>query len=87
MKKTTIKPRYLTVQKLAEYCDHSVRTIRNWLKDPDDPLPCFRPGGRKILISRPEFNKWMKNRRLKQRKVSKETVGDILDKIDTKEKH
>ncbi len=87
MKTSTIKQRYLTVQQLSEYCGYSVRTIRNWLKDPDDPLPCFRPGGRKILISRPEFNKWMKNRRLKQRKVTKETVEAILKKVDTKEKH
>ncbi len=86
MKNSTIKPRYLTVQQLAEYCGYSVRTIRNWLNDPEDPLPCFRPGGRKISISRPEFNKWMKNRRQKKRKVTKETVESILDAINAKDK-
>ena len=82
MKKTTIKPRYLTVQQLAEYSGLSVRTIRYHLKDPENPIPCFRPGGRKILISRPEFNKWMKTNRVKQSKVTKETVESILDGID-----
>jgi len=84
--KSAVKPRYLTIKQLSEYSGLSVRTIRNLLKDRENPIPCFRPGGRKILISRPEFNKWMKTRRVKEAKVTKATVGSIVDSIHLKEK-
>lgn len=50
---------YLSLQDLARYSGLSVRTLRKALHDPLHPLPHYRPGGRKVLVRRSEFDRWM----------------------------
>lgn len=51
--------RYLTLRELASYSAMSLRTLRRALNDRIHPLPHYRPGGRKILVRRTEFDTWM----------------------------
>ncbi len=55
--RTDLDP-YLSLKALSAHSGMSIRTLRQYLKDPVHPLPCFRPGG-KILIRRSEFDLWM----------------------------
>ena len=48
----------MDLKALSKYSSLSVRTLRQYLKDPVDPLPSFRLGG-KILVRRSEFDRWM----------------------------
>lgn len=49
---------YLPLKDLAAYAGLSVRTLRNYLSRPSQPLPCYRLGG-KVLVRRSEFDSWM----------------------------
>ncbi len=49
---------YMDLKALSKYSSLSVRTLRQYLKDPVHPLPSFRPGG-KILIRLSHFDQWM----------------------------
>lgn len=72
-------PEYLTIKQLAAYSGWSVRTIREWTKDPADPLPSFRPGGGKAMFRKKEFDEWLSRRRAREeRGVS---VSGIVDDV------
>ncbi len=49
---------YMDLKALSTYSSLSVRTLRQYLKDPVHPLPHFRPGG-KILVRLSHFDQWM----------------------------
>ena len=49
---------YMDLKALSQYSSLSVRTLRQYLKDPVHPLPSFRPGG-KVLVRRSEFDQWL----------------------------
>ena len=53
--------RYLSMKALAEYASLSERTLRDYLTDIDDRIPCYRLK-RKILVKQSEFDGWMKRR-------------------------
>ena len=53
---------YLTLRTLSAYSGISIRTLREYLKQQGNPLPCYRPGG-KLLVKRSEFDRWMNNYR------------------------
>jgi Helix-turn-helix domain len=50
---------YFSLPRLAAYSGLSVRTLRDYLRDPVGPLPHFRTKG-KILVRRSEFDAWMR---------------------------
>jgi len=52
----------------------SVRTRRTYLLDPAKPMPHFRMNG-KILVSRTEFDAWMRNFRA-DRQISPRDIAD-----------
>ena len=64
---------FINVETLAEWSSLSVRTLREHLADPVNPLPHYKIGGR-ILISWPEFKRWMEGFKVK----STDIAGDIL---------
>ncbi len=49
---------YLDLKALRKCCSISVRKLRDLLKDPLRPLPCYRVDG-KILVRWSEFQCWM----------------------------
>ena len=49
---------YMDLQALSQYSSISVRKLRDLLKDPLRPLPCFRVDG-KIVVRWSEFQRWM----------------------------
>lgn len=75
---------YLSVAALAEYASVSVRTVRNWLKDPVNPLPHYRVGHGtgKLLVRRSDFDRWMGQHRVEGDATDidamvREVMGDI----------
>ena len=63
--------KYLDLKSLAEYSSLSVRTLREYLKDDEDPITSYKPR-RKILVKQSEFDGWMKRR---------QTAGTRMDAI------
>jgi len=61
--------RYLDLKGLSDYSSLSVRTLRDYISDEDDPLPsfCIR---RKILVKKSEFDRWLSKHRAEPGKIS-----------------
>lgn len=57
----TARDPWLSLKKLAAYSSLSVRTLRAFLSDVDNPLPAKRPGGGtgKVLVKQSAFDGWM----------------------------
>ena len=53
--------KYLDLKSLAEHTSLSVRTLREYLTDDEDPIPSYKLR-RKILVKQSEFDGWMKRR-------------------------
>ncbi|MFI5342040.1 MAG: helix-turn-helix domain-containing protein [Candidatus Methylomirabilales bacterium] len=49
---------YMDLKALSQYSSISVRKLRDLLKEPLRPLPCYRVDG-KILVRRSDFDRWM----------------------------
>lgn len=49
---------YLSLRALSQYAGLSMRTLRGHLDSLDNPLPCYRVGGR-VLVRRSEFDGWL----------------------------
>jgi hypothetical protein len=58
MELTQVVRGYLKLRDLARYSGLSVRTLRQWLNDPENPLPCYRVGG-VMLVKLVEFERWI----------------------------
>ena len=63
---------YINVEICSEWSSLSVRTLREHLTDPVNPIPHYKVGGR-ILISWPEFKRWMESF-----KVKSSDITDVL---------
>ncbi len=57
-----MEEKYLDLKKLAEYSSLSVRTLRDYLAAPENPIPSFNLK-RKILVRKTEFDEWMDGHR------------------------
>jgi excisionase family DNA binding protein len=55
---------WLDLKGLQKYACVSVRTLREWIHRPDDPLPASQVGG-KILVRRTTFDEWIEKHRIK----------------------
>jgi len=67
---------YLTLKTLSGYSGLSVRTLRDYIHDPIQPLPSYQPGG-KILVRRSEFDGWM----ARHRRVGPTGLDGIVDAV------
>ena len=67
---------YLPLKQLAVYAGLSVRTLRDYLSNPIDPLPHYRIGG-KILVRRSEYDVWVQ----RFRRTSVGTLDSIVDDL------
>ena len=63
---------YLSLKTVAEHTSLSTRRLRDWVSDPEDPLPAYRVGG-KLLFKWVEVERWIRRHR-----VSAVPVDDIL---------
>ena len=62
MQSKSITPEYFDLKALAAYSSIPVRTIRDYLSDADNPIPCFALK-RKIFVRKSEFDSWMQTHR------------------------
>lgn len=69
---------YVSLPALATYSGLSVRTLRNLLVDPMDPLQHFKLPG-KILVKKSEFDTWIERRRVKT--DDRPNLGAVVDDI------
>jgi hypothetical protein len=58
----------MDVKALSAYCGLSVRTLWDYLGDPERPIPHFRLK-RKVLIKKSEFDCWIENFRFDANKI------------------
>jgi hypothetical protein len=75
---TGLIDRYLTLDELSAYSGMSVRKLRHHLRDPANPLPCYRPGGKKIVVRQSEFDRWMTAFRCQGDTDIDKIVDDVL---------
>jgi excisionase family DNA binding protein len=68
---------YLSLKALSVYSGLSVRTLRGYLADAFRPLPHYRVGG-KILVSRAEFDEWVRQFRVQ---VVAASVAALVDDV------
>lgn len=66
---------WLDLGALTEYACLSDRTLREWITRAVDPLPAVRVG-RKILVRRSEFDRWLEAHQVKHL-----DVGCIVDEL------
>jgi len=71
----TAQPEWLDLKAAQRYACMSDRTLRDLIHRPFNPLPAVRVG-KKILINRSEFDKWLQAHRLKS-----VDVASIVDEI------
>ena len=69
---------WLDLRALTEYACVSERTIRSWMRLPEDPLPSSRIGV-KMLVSRRDFDLWLKRHPMKS--AGGVNIGAIVDEI------
>jgi hypothetical protein len=53
---------FLDLKQLAQYSTFSDSTLRDYLSDPERPIPSFKVK-RKILVKKSEFDLWMEQYR------------------------
>jgi len=68
---------FLPLRALATYSGLSVRTLRDYLTDPVNPLPYYRVGG-KILVRRSEFDGWIAAYRQRGHRDVAQVVDEVL---------
>jgi hypothetical protein len=78
---TTPADPYFTLHALATYCSHSVRWLRDRLRDPEHPLPYFQPPGGRILVRRSEFDAWIAVYRHRPDVEVSAIVADVLGRL------
>lgn len=52
---------YLPLHELATYSGLSIRSLRRAVADRLHPLPHYRPRGKKIVVRRSEFDRWIQS--------------------------
>jgi len=67
--------RYFDLKTLSAYSSLSVQTLRSYISDPSDPLPCFCIR-RKILVKKSDFDRWVT-----KHKVTRQSLDSVLDEI------
>lgn len=70
-------PEWMDLKMLERYSSVSNRTLRGWIKAPENPLPASARGG-KILVSRRAFDEWMKEHAIE---ANPNSVSRIVDDI------
>lgn len=80
-----IRPEYLTIKQLKSYSGLGQRFIRDALKDPKHPLPCYRLNQKTVLIRTGDFNDWIGVFRVDLGSQVDEVVEEVLQAVKEKE--
>jgi hypothetical protein len=79
---------YLPLKALSAYSGLSVRWLRDRLREPHHPLPCYRlpaeKGGGKILVRRSEFDQWLTRYRALGDPDVTQVVEDVIAGLGVK---
>jgi excisionase family DNA binding protein len=68
----------VTIKRIAELLDVSVRTVRRYIHDPDHPLPCFQPTRKTILVRLADFEVWLEASRREGRPEARKELDRML---------
>jgi excisionase family DNA binding protein len=55
------QPEWMDLKATQRYSCVSERTLRDWIRDPLNPLPAVQVAGGKILIKRSHFDRWLES--------------------------
>ena len=66
---------FLDLKQLSLYSTFSDSTLRDYLSNPEQPIPFFRVN-RKILVKKSEFDRWME-----QFRVENNDLNHIVDEM------
>jgi len=82
-KNQTIIPGYFNISGLCEYLGYAVkeRTVREWLKHPTHPLPCFRISGKTVIIRREDADNWIEQFTEGKENRVDELVNEIMNDL------
>jgi excisionase family DNA binding protein len=53
------KSDYMTIEEVAKFANVSDSTVRNWIKQEVNPLPCYRLSRQLVRIKQNELIKWL----------------------------
>ncbi len=76
----TMNDKYLDLKTLSVYSSLSIRTIRDYLADRENPLPSFCIK-RKILVKKSEFDTWIKRYRTDSKLIDR-IADDVLKNFE-----
>ena len=71
---------WFDVRALTQYASISVRTVRDWVHRPTNPLPAAQVGN-KLLISRSAFDDWLAAHRVQSPQGVSGIVNDVMQRM------
>jgi excisionase family DNA binding protein len=71
---------WLGLRDLTQYASVSVRTVREWVHLPTNPLPAAQVGN-KLLISRSAFDAWLAAHRVQPPRGVSAIVNDVMQRM------
>ena len=71
--------KYIDLKELSAHIGLSPRTLRKYVTDPVQPLPCFKVGG-KLVFKESEVGKWIETFRVKPTDVDA-VVDEMISEI------
>ena len=71
---------WLDVRALTQYASVSVRTVREWVHRPTNPLPAVQVGN-KLLISRAAFDAWLAAHMVQPPQGVSTIVNDVMQRM------
>jgi len=73
---------WMDLKTIQSYACVSERTIREWIRLPNNPLPAVQVEKGKILIKRSTFDRWLESHALKHSDVNLNgLVAEVLDEF------
>jgi hypothetical protein len=61
---------WLDLEELSKYAPFSRRTLGEWIRRPDDPLPAYQIGV-KLVVNRDEFDAYIRRHRVKVEDINR----------------
>jgi excisionase family DNA binding protein len=75
-----VEREWLDVRALTQYASVSVRTVREWVHRPTNPLPAVQVGN-KLLISRTAFDAWLTTHGVQPPQCVSAIVNDVIQRM------
>lgn len=71
---------WLDLRALTQYACISERTVRNWIHQPNNPLPVAQVGN-KLLVKKSTFDEWVMAHQVKPDETVDVIVNDVLRRM------